>query len=353
MSAGGTPYLFILGCERSGSTWLANIIDAHPDTEFFMEPFADYVGIFPGFPGRNLYIENPNGSLLQLVEDGFSKLPRLKYLFYNRDKNQYFRNMDYLLIHGYRALCRITKCRLPVRIEQTILLNLNKENFKLFNTTHKNREIGLYAIKELRLNFKLELLSKVFPNAKYLVIVRHPGAQIASITNLMSKMHLGELKKQLASFPEYIYGTTNLKKYRDLINKRQWGEDIQDMLIPWWLINYDILIKDCARLNLDCKIVYHEELSERPEEMCRDIFGFIGLDYATEVNKYLSASSTTKNIPVSAVDTVRDSSFYYKDQISKVHPMLLEKISKALSFVDVSDELKRYDYSKTQNCFRR
>ena len=36
--------VFILGCERSGSTWLGNIFDAHADVEFWMEPFADYAG---------------------------------------------------------------------------------------------------------------------------------------------------------------------------------------------------------------------------------------------------------------------------------------------------------------------
>jgi hypothetical protein len=40
--------IFILGC-GGGSTWVSNILDAHPSVDFYMEPFADYAGIF-GFP---------------------------------------------------------------------------------------------------------------------------------------------------------------------------------------------------------------------------------------------------------------------------------------------------------------
>lgn len=56
--------VLILGCERSGSTWLANIFDSHPRVNLFMEPFAQYAGLFPGFPDRNVYLEAGNAKLI-------------------------------------------------------------------------------------------------------------------------------------------------------------------------------------------------------------------------------------------------------------------------------------------------
>ena len=49
--------VFILGCQRSGTTWLANIFDSSPDTLLFMEPFSVPYGIFPDFPESSYVLE--------------------------------------------------------------------------------------------------------------------------------------------------------------------------------------------------------------------------------------------------------------------------------------------------------
>ena len=99
MNKNNPAHAFILGCERSGSTWLSNVLDAHPDIEFFMEPFADYADLFPGFAGRNLYIEHQSDAMADVLSDGYENLLRNKYfLFYRREKSLHWKKADNIVV---------------------------------------------------------------------------------------------------------------------------------------------------------------------------------------------------------------------------------------------------------------
>lgn len=332
--------LFILGCERSGSTWVSNIIDSHPDVEFFMEPFADYANMFPGFPERNYYLSDANKYLISLVRDRYSQLFHLKYLLNKRGGKPFFSNLDKFVVNCYNLISRLIRVRYPVKVDQFTSLNLNR---KVSYPFRKNKEIQLVAMKELRLNFKVGLLSTVFPNARFLIIIRNPGAEISSIIRLMNQGHLGELKKSLISLPEFIYGISRFEKYRLLFDKDDWGQSIEDMLIAWWIVNYDVLIEDCKKYNVNYKIMYHEDISEDPDVKSKDIFKFVGLEPTSEVKKYVNESSHDQHKIKSAVDTSRNSVDYYKKQIANISPLLLSKLSKVFKSIDIGGELKEYE----------
>ncbi len=119
-----SSYVFILGCERSGSTWLSNIIDANPDVEFFMEPFATQIDIFPGFPERNFYLENCRDNLLEFLKGEYEKLPQMKYLFYKRGNHFYIRILDSLAVLFYAAIVNALRCRVPRRLNRILELTL-------------------------------------------------------------------------------------------------------------------------------------------------------------------------------------------------------------------------------------
>lgn len=336
-------HTFILGCERSGSTWLSNVLDAHPDIEFFMEPFADYAGIFPGFPSRNLYLESHNNTLIDLVKHGYTQLPKMKYpLFYKRGKSVYQKFIDNFFVNCYGIARRTTKFRFPNKIEQFQLLNLNTSKVPIRQQIRKNRLPKVIATKELRLNFKIGLLHKAFPEAKYIIIIRHPGAQIASILKLFKRSSLGELKKSLYSFFDSIYNTNRFDKYHKLQEHFMVNSEMPDMLLLWWLINYEILIEDCKRYGVDFGVVYHEELSESPESEFHRIFTFLGINYPPVVKDYIIASSTKGHTVSSPVDTVRNSARDYKMALSNIEPKMKPKITKLFNSFDVLEEIRRY-----------
>ena len=117
MSERHLPPIFILGSERSGSTWLANIFDAHPGVEFYMEPFADYAGIFPEVPGRNIYIDEVDHGMKQKVRAGYNQLHQLKYpMSYKRNRALCFKRLDRYLFNTIFFLSRFRHRKMPLNI---------------------------------------------------------------------------------------------------------------------------------------------------------------------------------------------------------------------------------------------
>ena len=261
----------------------------------------------------------------------------MKYLIYTRGSNPYLRIMDSFIVLAYSNIIRILGCRPPERIRRVMELNINRKNF-MFRIISKNEQIKLFVTKELRLNFKLGILSKVFPSAKYLITVRHPGAQLSSILRLMDKGNLGELKQSLLSLPEYLSTNPRFGKYLHLFDRK----DIQEMLIIWWLVNYETLISDCQKFNVDYKIIYHEDISENLHDISKEIFDFIELTYTREVMSYISESSSMERAIKGPLDTTRNTSKYYKEQINKIDPLLMARINKILNSIPLIAELERY-----------
>ena len=79
--------VFILGCQRSGTTWLANIFDASPDTLLFMEPFAPGYKIFPEFPAASIFLDNSSSELNHLLKvDMQARIYQNKSLLFGKSK---------------------------------------------------------------------------------------------------------------------------------------------------------------------------------------------------------------------------------------------------------------------------
>jgi hypothetical protein len=339
--------VFILGCERSGSTWLSNVLDAHPDVEFFMEPFADYAQLFPGFSTRNLYVGCCGDTTTKLLEEGYSRLRRVKYsLFYSREKSLYLKVIDKVIVGICYWIGTFRYIDVPIRIKQFQALNLNKENLPIKFQSRKNKASLLTITKELRLNFKIGTIKKTFPEAKIIIIMRHPGAQVASIMNLFQRGNLGELRQSLLSLYDFISNSSKFSKYASYYKCLDHDDDIREALLLWWLINYETAITDCRRYNVNYKVVYNEELSEHPHDEHKKIFSFLGLGYCKEVSDYIHHSTVSKvrsKVTVySPVDTVRDSSQYSKESISKIDKGMKIALSNLNNHFDIDRELKKY-----------
>ena len=335
---------FILGCERSGSTWVSNILDVHPDVEFIMEPFADYAKIFPGFPDRNVYLLSSNNDLMKVIEEGYFGLPKIKYpFFYKRGRSVFLHTVDSTVRYFYGKVCQVINAFPGIKWSQFDLLRLHLLEVPISEQIKKNINCRLTVTKELRLNFKLGALSQSLPKAKYVITIRHPGAQISSILKLFKLGHLGELRRSLYSFLDSVYGGKRFEKYHGLQSIIDSNSEIEDILLVWWIVNYEILIEDCKLNELDYQLIYHEDLSSDPTGGFEKIFSFLGLDYPEVAKQFVVTMSTQKNHTAqSAVDTRRDSTTYFKNSILKVDPAISERMEYFFEKINLIEELKRY-----------
>lgn len=345
MSGNQKNRIFILGCERSGSTWLANIFDALPDSVLYMEPFAPFAGLFPDVPDRNTYANPDTESLEISVREGYQRLYKAKYpLFYKPNRSIYLKRVDQILVRTYIRVT--TSLGLPVGsvTDQYRLLNLNASKIPIRRQVKKHVKCGrpVEVTKELRLNFKVRLLASVFPDARYIVMLRDPGAQIASIERLLQRGGLDELKGSLSSFGEKVRTCDRFSNYWDAMDLTDWEHDRQAMLALWWVINYQVLLDDLQLHGLDYCVIYHEEICQNPEIVVDQMLGFCGLAVDPNVQAYLNYSTQNENGDLSPLNTTRKSREYSMRCILSVDHGLREKIASVISKIRTRKELRDY-----------
>lgn len=307
--------LLILGVERSGSTWLANILDAHPESQLFMEPFAPRMELFPDFPDRLIYREDLNSHLLKHLREGLAEMERYKYsLFHRRGGSRIRRELVYRFLYPLSDVTTrgVRKLGFEMPLRHLRFKNLNKNRIEnpSMNRLSEVASPSLAVVKELRLNFKVGLIRALWPEAKVLVIIRNPLSQIASILRLVEQGKLHDLRAALYTFIEHAREWTRAKKYRRALE----GLD-EDRLVhqatAYWFLNYGTLLEDLDRFGVPYRVVRHESLSQAPDRERREIFDFAGLHDEQQSREYVFQSSRASNQRTSVMDTKRDSESYY------------------------------------------
>lgn len=343
--------IFILGCERSGSTWIANILDAHPQTLMFMEPFAPFASIFPGFPERNVYMDGASPELVDVLQGRYSLLYRYKYaLVYRPGRPLRVQSLDQAIEMAHRGLARLAYMRPSLRLVRYGLLNLNTQEIPVSERFEKAAQAEVEIVKELRLNFKVGALAEAFPDARYMVAIRHPGAQIGSIKRLFEQGSLHQLGESLLSFVETIGQTRRFEAYEDWIGALDWRDDLDSRLIIWWVLNYQTVIDDLERWQKPYKLIFHEDISEKPAQVAAEMLAFCGLEESEQLSLYLTRSSTREagmeKGSVATVNTNRQSAVYYKQRLNETPAALRDKIQRAFASLRdsglLADVLRRY-----------
>lgn len=313
---------FILGVERSGSTWLANIVDAHPESQLYMEPFAPRIEVFPDFPDRLVYLAKTNRYLRERVRKGIDRLERYKYpRFHRRDESRLKRFLVYRVLFPVSEFTTLGVQMFGFErpLAHLRFKNLNKnriENPEL-NRLSKTAEASLIAVKELRLNFKVGVIADLWPESRTLVIVRNPLSQIASILRLLRKGMLHDLRAALHTVVEHARGYRRFDPYEEALASVD-AANLVHRVTAYWFLNYAILLEDLARHDLSSRLIRHEDLCQAPQEQRRAVLEFLGLPDDSQTERYVQWSTQSTNQVNSVMDTQRDSESYYLEALREV-----------------------------------
>ncbi len=317
IQAAGTAkqMVFILGIQRSGTTWLSNIFDASPDVLLFMEPFARPLNMFPEFPDSSYFLERSPPYLEDLLR---TQLPiRL------------IRNKSFLLkpsLHDPRwfrrdqrlakmALNRFTPCGLQNRAHRFEGLNLNRTDDSS-SIYPKQKDPDIWTIKELRLAGKMPLVTKAFPEASFVVVMRHPCANVQSILSWFKKGRLIELRQDLETYLEKIEIQSAFEPYRKLIRLCHKG-NITHKVALYWRISYETLYHQLQAHPATQFLVY-EQLALQPKDIATQMLAQAGVPWSQSVADYVSVSSSRELDNSSPLMTMRDSATYYRSWIEKI-----------------------------------
>ena len=310
--------VFILGCQRSGTTWLANIFDASPDTLLFMEPFAPGYKIFPEFPATAIFLENSSSALDHLLRvDMYARIYQNKSLLFDKSKTN--PNLFYIERRLSELINRFGKFvprNLHDRIRKFQLLNLNRID-KNYPINPKKENPSLWVIKELRLAGKIPILLESFPDAYYIIIMRHPAATIDSILRLFDIGKLGELRGNMDTYIEKIEAQSISEEYNELIDQCREGS-LTHKLALYWRISYETMYRNLENQSSVMFVVY-EQLALNPLITIEQIFDHIGgVHVSDSVKEYLTYSSTQEVEKPGPITTVRKSATYYRDWEQKI-----------------------------------
>jgi len=322
--------LFVLGSERSGSTWLANILDAHPDVELLMEPFAARARLFPGFPEREVPVDEAETGLTELLQRGAAGVSVHKYpLLYRPGRSRMLRVLDTKLAGAARTLALCLRRPTPLWLRRMDLLRLNSAAIPVDQLPIKSAAPSVLAVKELRLNFKVGLLAAAFPEARVIAIVRGPVAQIASIERLIDRGRLRELAAALPRVIETVAAHPRFARYAGLtalVDPR----DLTSTLAIWWLVSNQTLLTDLRGSELDHLVVRHEDLCEEPERGAEALLRFAGLTPNRSVTRFVRWSSSGGATTTSPVDTRRHSKMHARHAREAAPPELRLRVERIL-----------------------
>lgn len=255
--------IFIVGIERSASTWVSNLIDSHPDTEVFMEPMSIFTTRFTQWPDRFKKIANPDERAKYFRRELQILKERKRWLLTQVSDQSIVWNIDLTL-----AEFLVRK-----KIASDLIIDFYELNFHRKNSYQyipKSEMPRLDVVKSLRLNFNPDLILQIDPSAKLIITLRDMASNLRSILKQFERGHLSEL--------------------RELLNER-YGNVDEATVFDYWRESYNSLFHYVDNSSLPYFVFDHTKMLLNPNQVIKDLLDFIGLQKAESVINYLEASN--------------------------------------------------------------
>jgi hypothetical protein len=298
----------LIGMPRSGTTWVAKLLDSHPKTYYLHEPDSE----------NRL-------SVPQIVESA--------------DAEQYKDEVFLFLSTIERSDSLKVKGRLPL-FPKTYLssfaLNFNRALVTLAKLWAKVFDLKRASIRFLRPPHehvtvwksiesagRVSVFSLADPHMKIAALVRHPCAVIHSELK-------GEAQKQFSSStPIYEnWGLFEKLLQSSFAQSQSLTVEMLHQMTPaqrlaWrWLIYYKQLQENDGKGN--CKVFYHHQFCNQPQDALRQLLEFAGLDFDDQTQQYLH--QTTTNHSDSYYSTQKDPKVASEAWKSQMQPEDIEAI---------------------------
>ncbi len=337
-----TGLVFILGTQRSGTTWLANIFDSHPDCLHFYEPFAPAYGIFPYFPGEFTYLEPPAARLAARLRHDLPRLVSKRSVLFDpvhASHGQFA--VEAWLMGQIESGARRVKLNPPAFAAQFNLLHLNRIGQQPVAYFPKSDHVRVNAIKEVRLYFKLPFLAEAFPDARFIHVVRHPAAVVSSMMNFLQRGRLVEIRDHIDDFAGTVAAQPRFEQYRPLLERVQHGT-LPEKLAAYWRVANETLAADLVAAGSRAYPLLYEKLASDPLVRVEEMLRWCGLSMPASTDAYVRDSSTSRSERKTVLDTNRVSATYYRDWVGKTSSEVLNAVDAVCAESPLMNEFSPY-----------
>ncbi len=264
-------FVMVAGNPRSGTTFVGKMLAIPRDVMYLAEPFNVDKGLVAGVEHQFPYISETSKDVLSLNHkkavdefiNGESKL--------TNEKNSSEEPKSAKRLFG-----------------EAVFGTRNNYEYKML---HMNPLIKTGIIKDPTASLLANYVHNVH-DIPVVIVLRHPGAVVASFKKLNINHEVSKLLNQPALKADYL-GTllknVNYKNF-DLIEQAAWH---------WNCINHILL--DFAKKNKKMIVVRHEDLSQNPIEEFRKLYEKLGLHFSDRVERIIAEHTAAHN-PVAAAE---------------------------------------------------
>ena len=307
--------LFLIGSQRSGTTWVANVLNRSREVALFFEPLQKGLTLFQDFPEEPVHVQAPSEALSADFVRAFHAMLQLEETFLNHrlvrlPKAPAVLNAVLQTPAAWAVLSKINRLR-----NLQVVNQFRTRNFAS-HFVPKNAVVRP-LVKETRLHLKLPLLLRAFPDTRIGVLVRHPYPVIQSATRWMARGSLGELRRKLAYFFDVYETQVSLQtpRFRQLLELARTGT-VSDKLLAHWLISNELAYAFCQQHAASARVVFYEALCRRPVDEFRRLFEFFGLGFDQEVREAILQTSAASEGTDDLMETRRASQTKYKEWVT-------------------------------------
>jgi len=279
----GRRMLLLLGAPRSGTTWLAKIFDSHPEVLYRHEPdtvlrtldfpkFCETAEIGPHRANARRYLDRLT-TVRTLKAAGSLPIFRKSY-----QTGIAFRLRSACIL-GLRACEQLAPLRGWAR--RTPIPDLA-------DAAEPDRE-PVVVIKSVSAGGRVRLFAEAVPEARIILIVRHPCGQVAS---MLRGIALHKFERDV--MVEEILGLPQADRLGLTAARLGAMPEVERHAWHWAVLNQKALddLPRAAR----ARVLRYEDLSQAPVAVAHDLLDFAGLDWHPQVGRFIESSTRASGV---------------------------------------------------------
>ena len=269
--------VLLFGMPRSGTTWLGKLFDSHPSTLYRHEP--DSWTRLEGIP------------LLASAGDARALAGEV------RDFNASLADISALKVCGktpvfpktYMSAVHLRVYQAGIRVAQ--LVGRLGVDLPVLGTPRRLEPGCRLVWKSIESIGRFGLMLESLPNARGVLLIRHPCGYVASVLRGESQQRFQDNRGASEDYGilEMLLGTA-LAKQRNLSVEYLRSLTPEERLAWRWVLFNDKALGD-VRNSRRCRVVRYEDLCADPMHEMQQTFEFIGLDWSAQTEKFIGLST--------------------------------------------------------------
>jgi hypothetical protein len=287
----GRPPILVFGSARSGTTWIARILDTHPDTLYRHEPDAVRRGEgllpFTFAPGEvDKYLPAARAYVHELLGVRAAKSNSFLPQFHKSYRGPVAHGLRRLFIYAHKGA-------------ESILQGVGLDRSMRIPDLARMTKDVVPVMKSVDSLGRAPLMARALGDCRVVLIVRHPCGMVSS---KLRGFEAGKMAKPVAYRNWLKLGPA---KARGLTAQAlQALSPTQAVAYEWLLFNEYILEEMAGDPRL--RVVVYDDFCRDPHAAARDLLGWAGLEYAQATSDFIERSLSYAGPPPRYFDIVRN-----------------------------------------------